>query len=149
MKSITLALCLLLPALSAADIYKWTDEKGQVHYGEKPGTGTSESIAIPERRRQPATPAPDDKQRLENIKRWNAARQREREQARQKQAELQERKAKQKKRCNKLKNELADLQRGGVSWYRLDEAGQRQYMSDQQIEARKTRLSLTIRKDCR
>lgn len=31
-----LLLCLLFPALGAAEIYKWVDESGQIHFGDKP-----------------------------------------------------------------------------------------------------------------
>ena len=30
---------LLLPALSWAEIYRWTDANGQIHFGEQPGAG--------------------------------------------------------------------------------------------------------------
>ena len=37
----------------ASEIYKWTDEEGNVHYGDKP-TGTSERVAISSRPTNPA-----------------------------------------------------------------------------------------------
>lgn len=37
---------LLILQLSHADIYKWTDEDGQVHYGEVPGSIDAEKVPI-------------------------------------------------------------------------------------------------------
>ena len=37
-----------------ADVYKWVDENGQVHYGEKPGNSAAESITI--RKNETTTP---------------------------------------------------------------------------------------------
>lgn len=37
---------LLILQLSHAGIYKWTDENGQVHYGEQPGSINAEKVPI-------------------------------------------------------------------------------------------------------
>ena len=37
-----LLLLLMLPALASAQIYRWTDERGQVHYSEKPQAPSAE-----------------------------------------------------------------------------------------------------------
>lgn len=51
MRSIVLATALVLTAASgpvAAQVYKWTDENGKVHYGDKPqGTRPATAIAPP------------------------------------------------------------------------------------------------------
>ena len=39
---------LLILQLSHAGIYKWTDENGQVHYGEEPGSINAEKVPIRE-----------------------------------------------------------------------------------------------------
>lgn len=36
MRKLILALLLLTGAVSAAEVYKWTDDKGRVHYGDRP-----------------------------------------------------------------------------------------------------------------
>lgn len=40
------SLCLLTATPSYAGIYKWTDDEGVVHYGEKPGNTSAEKIDI-------------------------------------------------------------------------------------------------------
>lgn len=148
-KVTTLIICLLASCIASADIYKWTDEDGQVHYGEKPKERASEPMVMPKHYKKPLTPPPNENQRLENIRKWTDARQKEREQEKLKNAELEKKKAEIDKRCNALKNELADMERGGVSWYRLDEAGQRQYYSDKEIANQENELRQTIKKNCR
>ena len=43
---ITTFLCLLFQASSYAQIYKWADENGQVHYGEHPDNAGAEQVTI-------------------------------------------------------------------------------------------------------
>jgi len=149
MKIALLTLCLMLPGAATAEIYKWTDQQGQVHYGEKAGDDGSETIVLPKHSKQPAAPTHTEKQRLENIRKWNAARQKERNRKKQKSAEQKEQQAEKNKHCNTLKNDLVDMERGGIAWYNLNEAGERVYISEQEIEARKTETRKAIKKNCR
>lgn len=148
MKSVIVAMILAFPCVGLAEIYKWVDEKGQTHYGEKPQGRSSEQIHVPERDSGTAQPAPDEQQRLERMKRWVDARQKEREKAKQEQAELKEKRAEKKRRCDKLRRELRDLEIGGMQWYRIDEQGNRQFYSDEEIEAHKARMRETLDKNC-
>lgn len=55
-RPIALAFAACLPALAAAQMYKWVDEKGVTHYSESPPpTGKSETVPIKPR----AAPAPE------------------------------------------------------------------------------------------
>ncbi|GEM_PF-87385 len=96
-----------------------------------------------------AAPPVRENQRIKNMRKWADARQKERAEKARKKAELKKRKAEKNRRCNKLKNDLADMERGGVSWYHLDAEGNRQYYSDQEVEAQKNTLRQTIKKHCR
>lgn len=54
----------LSPAALAAGVYKWVDEQGKVHYGDRPGNSNASKIAVP------ASPPPTDKSLSErNAKR--------------------------------------------------------------------------------
>lgn len=96
-----------------------------------------------------AAPPVRKNERVKNMRKWADARQKERAEKARKKAELKKQKAEKNKRCNKLKNDLADMERGGVSWYHLDAAGERQYYSDQEVEDQKNTLRQTIKKHCR
>jgi len=148
-KITTLIVCLLAPGIAAAEIYKWTDDEGRVHYDEKPKDRASDPMVIPKQYKKSATPPPDESQRFENIRKWTDARQQEREAEKLRKAELEEKRAKREKRCNNLKNELSDIERGGISWYRLDENGERQYYSDEEITKERKDLEKTIKENCR
>lgn len=62
-----LALSTLLTPLAHAEIYKWVDEKGQTHYGErKPGTAPAATVKIqPSTAALPSAPPPP-----ENSESW-------------------------------------------------------------------------------
>ncbi len=146
MRNMLLILCLMLPTISGAEIYKWTDADGQVHYGEKPVGPQSREVRIDT---APGAAPPDQRRRLENIKRWNAARQRERQQAREREAKRKAEEARREKHCGKLRNQLADLERGGVNWYELDAQGERRYMSEQEVASRTVKLRQRVKQACR
>lgn len=148
MKTIALILCLLFSASTFAEIYKWTDEKGQVHYGEKPGDKASGSSLVQQHYKPPSKLAPDAKQRLENIRRWTEARQKERQTENRKKAEQNKKRAEQEEKCRRSRNRLTDLERGGRR-YRLDANGQREFLSDQEIDDKKNNVREYLGKNCR
>ena len=37
----------LSPAVQAAGVYKWVDEQGKVHYGDRPGGKNASKVAVP------------------------------------------------------------------------------------------------------
>ncbi|MBE9561203.1 MAG: DUF4124 domain-containing protein, partial [Proteobacteria bacterium] len=51
--------CLLVHSSLYAGVYKWVDEKGQVHYGEHPGNTGAEKVTI--RQNETTKPRPVDK----------------------------------------------------------------------------------------
>ena len=41
-----LFIVLLIPGLASAEIYRWTDAQGRVHFGEKPGAAGAETVEV-------------------------------------------------------------------------------------------------------
>lgn len=144
-----LLLILLTPCTALGEIYKWVDNNGQTHYGEKSENPSSKKIIIPEQKKNPKKVTASEKQRLENVKKWVDARQQEREKEKQKKQELRKKRNARKKKCTELKLELNDLEQGGVLWYRLDEQGKRQFYSDDEMNTRKEGLRETLKKNCK
>jgi len=140
MKFKFLVLCLFIPCTTFGGIYKWVDDQGQTHYGERPTVQSSEKIVIPKRTITPKAQT-TEKQRLENVKKWVNVRQQERETAKQEKAER-------KKKCDKLRRELKDIEQDGIAWYQLNEAGEREYYSDEEIDAGKSKMRGIIKKNC-
>jgi hypothetical protein len=137
--------CLSMSAY--AEVYKWVDADGKVHYGDRPNSGSAQEIKI--------KPAPSvsggSKHTIENqkaIDSWLKARGVERQNSKKKEAALKKEKAIQKRKCAKLKNELSDLERGGVVWYELDQAGKRRYYSEKEIASDIEDLKKIIKRNC-
>jgi hypothetical protein len=151
---LTLALCLLaLPA--AAEMYKWTDEKGKVHYSDQPppaNAKTSETIKVPTPQvaapaaatpgAKPATGGPKTaaEQEMEFRKRRLEAA--EAEAKAQKDAQAA---AEKKRTCDQATAQVTSLERGGRVT-RPGPNGEQNYLTDQEIagalvEARKAQAT--------
>ncbi len=74
-----LAVMMYQPGLTAAEIYKWTDDRGRIHYGDRPQGGQAIQLDVPN------NPSPDqspdqrvsDQQRLLEL--MDAERQRQKQ----------------------------------------------------------------------
>jgi hypothetical protein len=139
MRYIALALCFFIPA-AWADLYKWTDEDGKVHYSDQPPPGDvkkTESIKQPK-----SAPASDSAAAAANPsakprtaadldmefrkRRVEAA---EAEAKAQKDAEAAEEK---KRNCQRATAQVASLERGGRVT-KPGPNGEQTYMSDEEI----------------
>lgn len=150
MKIPAIVLLLFFPTANMAQVYKWVDESGEVHYGSEPPNADVTQMNVD-------TPQPDDvsrqaaQERLERQKRWLEGREEEkRVKQEQKQRHEQEKQAKRKHEasCAQLKAEMEDIKRGGVIWYDLDDKGERVYFSDQDLEARLAEMEKTYKTNC-
>ena len=63
---ITAAFILLIHSLSHAEVYKWVDKDGQVHYGEQPGNTGAEIVPI--RTNETTTPRTMNKDEVDIVK---------------------------------------------------------------------------------
>lgn len=119
----------------ATGIYKWVDERGKVHYGDKPPTETVEKIDI--KAQGSGAPAPDESERRIQQRRLLNMFQEEREAARARVHKEKQRKARAQKNCNIARDRLRSL-RQAAYLYNLDEQGKRVIISD---EKRKLAIS--------
>ncbi len=132
---------LLVPSLATAEIYRWTDAQGRVHFGEKPGTSEAEQVEV-----KPQVVERDDatRQREERTRQFYDAR---REEKATSDARASQARAERAQECSKLRDSLARIQEGG-RYFRRDEKGERTYYSDEQVEAARGRLSSRIAERC-
>jgi hypothetical protein len=82
LRVLIVALCFILPGLSylSADIYRWTDKQGTVHFGNSvPSDAQDVKVVSKEIRSDPAAGAPDAKSTESIIQENEADLQRERE----------------------------------------------------------------------
>jgi len=128
-----------------ADIYKWVDEQGNVHYGDKPVTGDdAEAVDL-----QLETTRTDvGSERAEMREKLIDVMQEDREEkAELRKQKLAERKARMKE-CTRLKKNLDRLRHAG-SVYRKGEDGERSYFSKEKRAQAEAKFRKRIRQVCR
>lgn len=146
-KFIIYTVLLMTSNLAIAGVYKWIDENGRVHYGERPASSTAQEISIPQSSTRNNSGA-EVNDRIKDMQDWNDARQLEREKKRQEEQKRLEEKKKTDKKCAELRIELRDMEVGGVSWYDLDDKGDRRYLNDKEVAMRIAGLRKTISEHC-
>lgn len=135
-------LCLLLlPGLAAAEIYRWTDANGQVHFGQRPAAVGAEKVEV-----KPQVVERDQltREREERTNRFYDARREEQAQA---SAVAAENQAKRAEECRELRNKLASIPEGR-SYYRKEANGERSYYSDEQVDTARQQLQSRVSERC-
>jgi len=97
---------MLLPALADAQIYRWTDANGQVHFGQRPAAG-AEQVEV-----RPQVVERDDqtREREARSERFFDARRQEQQAAREQASKAR---AARDQECQGLRSQLSRLQLGG------------------------------------
>jgi len=147
MKLKLLLLLMFVSAFNAAQagVYKWTDEKGQVHFGDNP-----QGSAKPERVKVHTSPPvdPETLKRAEEQKRYIEARKKERTTEEDAQDKLAKQTAANKEYCEKSKSRLAMLERGG-RMYSVDASGERSYLNEDGRQAEMVIAKEDVMKYCK
>lgn len=145
--AVILAAGLLMAGAVSAEVYKWVDEQGRVHYGDaRPADRAVETVRTPVR--------PSGEEVLRANSRLDALR--EREQAAQKTRAEEERNAQRDARetaqreasCREAKRQLHVL---GLErpLYRFDDQGNRVYLDDGQRAAERAEAQRRVDEVCR
>ncbi len=125
----------------AAEIYTWTDEDGKVHFSDKPID--NEKVT---------TIKPKVNENIANAVTKNSQWQQDYNKNKQAKAEQAEKDAKQARKnksyCNKLKSNLAIYNQGG-RFYVMSPEGERSFQSEEQLKAKKKKLTKAYKKACR
>lgn len=142
----TLLVSLSLVGDAAAGIYKWTDENGNVHFGDKPvDAGSATELNIDTSKKSGITNSSGNKSEREYLLKKIEEEKQEQAEARSKRlAQKKERRAK----CNALKSDYQVLIQSNRS-YRMSPDGERIYLSDAERTARKNNMKKVISKHCR
>lgn len=125
-RSIVLA-ALLAASAAHAQVYRWVDEQGKVHYGERPPSGAKANPVQDKLAAPPGAPAPKAAPDASQQERDFQRRRMEREQQ-----EASEQKAaeKAKQQCERERTRLAQLRNVRRIQSGVDEKGNLSYMSD-------------------
>jgi hypothetical protein len=135
--------CVFISSSALAEIYKWVDDHGRTHYGDRPA-GEADSLQVDVSKKGHMD---SDTDRAEKRQRLLDAMQEDRfrkQQAADKQREQQQHAQRQ---CNHAKDRLKQYERAGYL-YRLDKDGQRVVTSSEEREKVTERLRNEIRKNC-
>ncbi|MBE0622729.1 MAG: DUF4124 domain-containing protein [Burkholderiales bacterium] len=164
--AIALALCVALPA--SAQLYKWVDSNGKVHYSDKPPPGNVKMQTLREPAHPPSAPAAGDAKgetktdagetKADTAKagpktlaeQEQAFRKRQAEAAKaQEEAAKKEAKARDRaENCKNAKAALAGLELGGRQ-SRINEKGERVFLSDQQISQETAKARQDVAEACK
>lgn len=135
-----LFLLALAPLLAQAEIYRWTDEQGRVHFGQRPQANAERVEVRPQVLERDA----QTRERENRSERFFQARRDERTQREERQqAEQLERD----RACGVLRSRLQRLE-AGRTFYSADAQGDRHYYSDAEVEAARRELRARVVEDC-
>ena len=134
-------IAMLVPAFASAEIYRWTDAQGRVHFSEKPGVTGAEQVEV-----KPQVVERDDatREREQRTQQYFDARREEKASADIRAAAAR---AERNKECSELRSNLAQIQRGG-RYFTTDANGERSYIDEAEVEAARSRLSSRIAERC-
>ena len=153
MTKLRLILCTSLISLStglfAAEIYKWTDAEGNVHYGDRPTASDQvnlQTVAMASRRTDPDEVQAGIEARQErDAVRADArdAKAKEKEEAEKALADAEE-------RMRKCEHYRARLEQFITSrrLYRMDENGERNYLDDAQVQEARSKAQQQVQEYC-
>ena len=141
-----IVLLLAHPAV-AAEVYRWTDEQGRVHYGERPPAQGAERLDLPATGSPSTTPDASATERRARQQRLLDAYAYERERKQAAQAEAAAREQELAQECARLQRYWRRLSFSGPIYIKGD-AGERRYLSDQQRAAEIERLRPAYRAAC-
>ncbi len=134
-------------AAMANEIYKWTDENGNVHYGDRPsGSATEQRMALTYRR----TDTGSLQQRVKSHADSVAARQDRKAEAAKEEKAAEEKAAEAATNAKKCDGYRAQLETFVQSrrLYREDENGERVYLDETQSQEARTRVEELISENC-
>lgn len=130
---------------AAAGVYKWVDEEGRVHYGQRPPAVADQA----EKMKLDKAPPPDPyaAERRERMQRYIEAKDEERAEREKKKEEAQAKAEERKQECTRARKRMALFSGGRI--YEIDENGQRSYMDDKQRAVEKKQAQAELDKWCR
>lgn len=126
--------------LATAEIYRWVDAQGNVHFDSRSRPGAEPVEVKPQIiERDEAT-----RERQARTERFYDARRQEQQAAQQAAGEQD---AKRERACSEWKQQLSQLSHGG-RYFRTDAKGERVYYSDEEIGATRLQLTGLISRNC-
>ena len=138
---------MLLSTAESAEIYRWTDDNGQVHFSQRPPPREAQRLQLPGS--GPGQPAADTDlmRRRERERRLLESYEYERTQKKARQVRDANARQEAAGRCSRLQLYWRRLSHPGPVYIRRD-GGEREYLSDAQREAEQARIRPAYEQAC-
>ena len=134
---------------SATDVYRTIDENGRVKFSQFPPYKDAEKLKLKNSNKDASRNSQDSKASLqERQRKYSDYLQSERLERKQKRDQAKQEKAELASKCHTVRADLNDMNQGGISYYDLDENGERVYIDESRVEAKKNRLRKYLEKNC-
>ncbi len=147
---ITVALlAIIFSGAASAEIFKWVDANGKVHYSDRKVSSQAQVLNIKTGVETLENTDQSVEERLLQKQRYVNFLESERVERQEKRIEAQQQEDKQRKLCAAMQDNLKSYNQGNYRWYELDEkSGERSYLSDDQISSKKQALEDEINSNC-
>ncbi|MFK7816056.1 MAG: DUF4124 domain-containing protein [Gammaproteobacteria bacterium] len=154
--------CILMSGAAHAEIFKWVDADGKVHFSDRKISSQAQKVNVKTGAKTlnkndvdkniVSNVSQDDQnaeQRLLQQKKYVNFLTSERLERQEKRKEAQQEKDKKRKLCAAMQDQLNGYTQGNYRWYELnEETGERDFLADEKIEARKHELQSDIKSNC-
>lgn len=150
MNKILLTLVCFFSVAVHAEVYKWVDDKGVVHYGDKDNKGSKTvemKVDMTGAEVDSGVGEKDDSSRDEKRRRIADAMEEDRLEKKEASDKEKLERKRRKAHCNQLKDTRKRLKKAS-GMYKLDKNGKRVYLSDKQRSKNEKSLDKEIRKYC-
>jgi|GEM_PF-4337876 len=145
MKPIELLLLLLLSTHSYAATYKWTDEQGNIHYGERPPNRLkATSIAPPP---PPASSSSNSRERLKSIQEGILKQTKDRIKEKEEEKKKEKENEQISEYCEKLRKRITAFQNNSRI-RQQDKEGSYSYLADEQKQKQQQEMQKKLAKNC-
>lgn len=139
------AISVVLALPVSAGVYKWVDEQGRVHYGDRPESQRAAPVEI----RPPAgSPPPAPRDRGDRQRRLSNTLESDRVKRLEDRRRQEARKAELTQRCNLARDRMRRFESAGYL-YDLDAAGERRVLNETQRRQATRKVQADIEKYCR
>lgn len=145
MKGLMISLLVLATSIVQAGAYRWVDENGQTHFGDRPPVNaTADQVRIKTAKPTVDSAASQRKQRVSDFLEQSQKERAEREKA---EAKQEARAAKLKVRCDALRARMKYLESvSGI--YRLNNEGERVFVDDEENERIRKEFQVRVQNEC-
>jgi len=133
-------------SFSNAEIYRWTDENGKVHFSDKPVGKAAKKLNI---KNEPTKPLPEqsNEERKRKTEQYLRARKEEREEIEKKDREKKQQARLKKEKCREAKEKYKEITEAGAVYYK-NKDGTRDYLGEERRIKEELRAKNEVKKWC-